>query len=60
MVGEADGLLKYTSPDVLRAEKQRQERLERAGFRVVRWGWDDVHRPGLRTAWLARLADALR
>lgn len=43
VVGEADGLLKYADdPDALRREKLRQERLEDAGFVVVRWGWDDI------------------
>ncbi len=42
LVGEADGRLKYTSPEVLYAEKRRQERLEGLGLRVVRWGWSDV------------------
>ncbi|MFI5100495.1 MAG: hypothetical protein ACHQE5_08270 [Actinomycetes bacterium] len=35
-VGESDGLLKYAHQDVLRAEKLRQWRLERAGLQVVR------------------------
>lgn len=42
VVGEADGLGKYSEPDVLRAEKLRQERLELAGLIVVRWTWRDV------------------
>jgi len=44
VVGEADGLLKYTSPDDLRAEKIRQERLELAGWIVVRWTWREITR----------------
>ena len=42
MIGEADGLLKYTDATVLRAEKRRQERLERAGHVVVRWSWAEI------------------
>jgi AbiEi antitoxin C-terminal domain/Protein of unknown function (DUF559) len=41
-VGEADGLSKHIDPDVLRAEKLRQERLEEAGFVVVRFSWRDI------------------
>lgn len=44
VVGEADGLAKYTDADVLRREKLRQEMLEDAGFIVVRWTWDDIWR----------------
>ena len=36
LVIEADGMLKYTDPAALRDEKRRQERLERAGYGVVR------------------------
>lgn len=42
VIGEADGLLKYEDIGALRAEKIRQEALERAGYRVVRWRWSDV------------------
>lgn len=43
---EADGMLKYATPADLRAEKVRQENLERAGYVVIRVTWDDVmHRP---------------
>jgi hypothetical protein len=42
VVGEADGLMKYTDPDVLRAEKVRQEDLERKALTVVRWTWRDM------------------
>ena len=55
VVGEADGLGKYTDPQVLRAEKVRQERLESLGLTVVRWGWRDVTVPGLREELLRRL-----
>lgn len=42
VVGEADGLGKYTALGVLREEKLRQERLEQAGLVIVRWGWRDL------------------
>jgi very-short-patch-repair endonuclease len=42
VVGEADGLVKYDDPDVLKAEKVRQERLERRGLRIVRWTWREM------------------
>lgn len=40
--GEADGLAKYDSPDRLRAEKLRQERIEQTGVHLVRWTWDEI------------------
>jgi len=39
LIGEADGRGKYSSPDVLYAEKVRQEGFEDVGLVVVRWGW---------------------
>jgi very-short-patch-repair endonuclease len=42
VVGEADGLIKYDGPEVLRAEKVRQERLERLGLTVLRWTWREM------------------
>ncbi len=54
MLGECDGLGKYVSPEVLRREKLRQEALEAAGWRVVRWTWHD-----LNSALVARLWSAL-
>ncbi|MDN4616224.1 hypothetical protein P5G50_17380 [Leifsonia sp. F6_8S_P_1B] len=56
LIGEADGAEKLLDPAMLRdrsmidavADRRvREERLERAGFRVMRWGWDagrDLHR----------------
>jgi hypothetical protein len=44
VVGEADGMGKYDDPAALRMEKLRQERLERDGFTVVRWTWDEAYR----------------
>lgn len=42
VVGEADGMTKYDDVEVLRAEKVRQERLERLGLEVVRWNWREM------------------
>ncbi|MDQ1747177.1 MAG: hypothetical protein QOD07_1440, partial [Frankiaceae bacterium] len=49
--GEADGRSKYDGRDILTAEKDRQEALERLGLVSVRWGWSTVRvRPrGLAT-----------
>jgi hypothetical protein len=44
VVGEADGMTKYVGDVALREEKLRQERLERSGLIVVRWGWPDLAR----------------
>jgi hypothetical protein len=44
VIGECDGLLKYTEPSVLHREKLRQEALERAGWRIVRWTYADIMR----------------
>lgn len=46
VVIEFDGMLKYDGrdPHALRAEKLRQERIERLGWIVVRLTWDDVVR----------------
>lgn len=49
-IAEADGLLKYADEGALRAEKLRQERLEQAGFVVVRLTWHDVTRTPERSA----------
>jgi hypothetical protein len=37
LVGEVDGNVKYQSPEDLVAERRRQARIERLGYRVVRW-----------------------
>jgi hypothetical protein len=42
LVGECDGRLKYTSMDVLYAEKRREDELRSLGLGVVRWGWRDL------------------
>lgn len=41
VIGEADGAAKYTATDDLVAEKHRQQLIEEAGWRVVRWNWDE-------------------
>lgn len=61
LVIEADGLLKYQSPADLRDEKRRQERLERAGYRVMRVLWDDVrHNPSGTAARIRAALSAIR
>lgn len=57
-VGEADGLSKYAGPHVLAAEKLRQERLEEAGYVVVRFTWYQVIRTPRQTAARIRTAFA--
>lgn len=44
VIGEADGMGKYTSPEVLRREKEREEDFVRMGFTVFRWIWRDAYR----------------
>jgi hypothetical protein len=54
-VAEADGLGKYTTPQVLRAEKLREDRLRDRGEEVVRYVWDEaLHRPEVITDRLRR------
>lgn len=43
VIGEADGLGKYTDPEVLRREKFREEDFARMGFTVFRWIWSDAY-----------------
>jgi hypothetical protein len=58
VAGEADGMVKYATADVLRAEKLRQERIEQDGLVVVRWTWAEAyHRPDVIAH---RAADVLR
>ncbi len=63
LVGEVDGRVKYTDPawrpadDVLVDEKNRQLRIEEAGYVVVRWtGAEAVYRPGVVLDRIARQA----
>ncbi len=59
VVGEADGRIKYAEDEeflLLWAEKQRQERLEEAGFIVVRWTWTQVFNEPERTVRRIRAA----
>jgi len=61
VVGEADGAMKYRGEDtvrVIRAEKDRQARLEELGLVVVRWDWR--HLAGDPPELVARLWSALR
>lgn len=58
VVGEVDGRMKYTSPDVLYREKVREDQLRRAGFLVVRWTVDEMLQNPAQV--MARIAAALR
>lgn len=50
LAGEFDGMVKYsklvpagqTVEDVIRAEKEREQRILAAGVRVIRWTWRDL------------------
>jgi hypothetical protein len=54
-IGEADGALKYTTPEALFAEKRREDRLREAGFEVVRYTWAEVlHHPDVVSARIRR------
>ena len=43
VIGEADGRMKYNSPDDLYREKRREDALRSLGFTVVRWSWRDLY-----------------
>lgn len=45
VVLEFDGMVKYTHPEALRAEKRREMRLRRLGYVVVRFTWSDLSPP---------------
>jgi hypothetical protein len=48
VAGEADGAIKYVTPDTLWKEKRRQEDIEQGGTPVVRWTFAEVeHHPRL-------------
>jgi hypothetical protein len=44
VIGEADGLKKYATQTDLHREKLRQELLERMGYIVIRWTWEEMYR----------------
>ena len=48
VIGEADGAVKYATRDDVIAEKNREDRLRRAGYAVARWTWPEIMRdPGM-------------
>lgn len=57
VIGEADGVIKYDSPDSLAREKYRQQVLETMGYRFVRWTGDEMRRRP--AAVISRIAAAL-
>jgi hypothetical protein len=58
VIGEADGMSKYVDAAALREEKVRQEDLERLGFVIVRYGWDEALRRPAQLAGRFRAAFA--
>lgn len=44
VIGEADGLAKYTHPQVLRDEKLREDSFAQLGFAAFRWTWREAYR----------------
>ena len=58
VIGEADGAVKYATREDLILEKQREDRLRRAGFGVVRWMWSDIMNSPERVAAEIRAAGA--
>ncbi len=58
VIGEFDGRSKYDDPDVLYAEKRREDDLRAMGFTVIRWGWDEAYRDFAPVA--ARIRSAMR
>lgn len=59
VVGEFDGKVKYlragglsgfSAEEVVWQEKLREDALRARGLHVVRWTWDDLHRPGVLQA----------
>jgi len=43
IIGEADGAIKYDSPQSIIDERRREQRLKDAGFEVFRWTWSEIH-----------------
>lgn len=58
VIGEADGAGKYEFEGAMARQAKRQVTLERAGWVIVRWTWDDVFPNPLPL--LVRLNEALR
>lgn len=60
LIGECDGFVKYgrrgveVDVDELWKEKRREDALRAAGYRVIRWVWDDVWRGDPLTRLLLR------
>ena len=59
VLGECDGLKKYSGPDsysgestteVIRQEREREDRIRAEGIIMVRWDWSDLKHPR-RLAW---------
>lgn len=57
VIGEADGMAKYVSADIVANEKRRQGQIQGAGYTVYRWGWPEV--VGDARRWLYGLRRAL-
>lgn len=59
LIGEADGAVKYADPDAYVKEKEREQALRDAGYRVVRWlGKEILGRPDVVVERVARMLDA--
>ena len=56
VIGEADGLLKYDSGQKAIAERQRDRRLQEAGFEVIHFTWKELFADPARVA--QRIRDA--
>lgn len=61
LVVEVDGFGYHSSREVYAADRVREHDLMRAGYRVVRFTWDDiVHRPERTVATIRNLMDRRR
>ncbi len=60
VVGEADGLAKYSTRDDVIREKRREDRLRALGLGVVRWTWSDINADPNEVAGRVRAAGWLR
>lgn len=55
LIGEVDGLVKYTDPRAIGAEKQREQHLLDLGYQIVRWLASEIMtRPDLVVARIER------